>query len=127
MSESGANTGARRVRREPPPFRDVAVVGIEHPTPHVVRIVFDGSDLHNLIVDEPAASVRLLLPSPGTSDLVIPTWNGNEFLLPGGERPTIRTFTPIRDPEASSELVLDIVVHESGAASDWGFPSNRTT
>jgi NADPH-dependent ferric siderophore reductase len=92
---------------------------MDHPTPHVVRIVFDGPDLHNLIVDEPAASVRLLLPSPGTSDLVIPTWNGNEFLLPGGERPTIRTFTPIRDPRASSELVLDIVVHESGAASDW--------
>ena len=124
MSGSEASTGARRVRREPPPFRDVAVVGMDHPTPHVVRVVFDGPDLHNLIVDEPAASVRLLLPSPGTSDLVIPTWNGNEFLLPGGERPTIRTFTPIRGPGATSELMLDIVVHESGAASDWATTSD---
>jgi NADPH-dependent ferric siderophore reductase len=81
--------------------------------------VFDGPDLHNLIVDEPAASVRLLLPSPGTPDVAIPTWNGNEFLLANGQRPTIRTFTPIRISGATSELMLDIVVHESGAASDW--------
>ena len=119
MSDSPAGTGARRVRREPPPFRDVTVVGTGHPTPHVVRVAFDGPDLHSLIVREPAASVRLLLPSPGTSDLVIPTWNGNEFLLANGQRPTIRTFTPIRAPGATSELLLDIVVHESGAASDW--------
>jgi NADPH-dependent ferric siderophore reductase len=81
--------------------------------------VFDGPDLHNLIVDEPAASVRLLVPSPGAPDLVIPKWNGNEFLLAHGERPTIRTFTPIRASGATSELVLDIVLHASGAASDW--------
>jgi NADPH-dependent ferric siderophore reductase len=60
-----------------------------------------------------------LLPSPGTSDLVMPKWNGNEFLLANGERPTIRTFTPIRTSGATSELVLDIVLHPSGAASDW--------
>ena len=119
MSDSPAGTGARRIRREPPAFRDVTVVGTGHPTPHVVRVVFDGPDLHNLIVDEPAASVRLLLPSPGTSDLVIPTWNGNEFLLASGQRPTIRTFTPIRASGATSELLLDIVVHGSGVASDW--------
>ena len=118
MSDSPAGTGARRIRREPPAFRDVTVVRTGHPTPRVVRVVFDGPDLHSLIVDEPAASVRLLLPSPGTSNLVIPTWNGNEFLLANGQRPTIRTFTPIRPSGTTSELLLDIVVHGSGAASD---------
>jgi NADPH-dependent ferric siderophore reductase len=97
----------------------VAVVALDRPTPHVLRVVFDGPELGELIVDEPAASVRLLLPSPGTSELVVPVWNGNEFLLPEGQRPTIRTFTPIRISGATSELVLDIVLHGSGAASDW--------
>ena len=98
MSGSAASDRPLRVRREPPPFRMARVVGTERPTPHVVRVVFDGPDLHKLVVDEPAASVRLLLPSRGTSDLEVPTWNGNEFLLANGERPIIRTFTPIRLP-----------------------------
>lgn len=119
MSGSDASAPPPRVRREPPPFREVTVVAIERPTPCVVRVVFNGPDLHSLVVDEPASSVRLLLPSPGTSDVVIPTWNGNEFLLANGRRPTIRTFTPIRDAGATSELMLDVVVHGSGAASDW--------
>jgi len=118
----GESTGTRpsmRTRREPPPFRQVAVVGVENPTPRVVRVILDGPELGDLIVAEPAASVRLLLPSPGASEVVIPIWNGNEFLLPGGQRPTIRTFTPIRGPGSNSELALDIVAHGSGAASDW--------
>ena len=119
MGGSVASDGPRRVRREPPPFRMVSLVGTERPTPHVVRVVFDGPDLHNLTVDEPAASIRLLLPSPETSDLEVPVWNGNEFLLANGERPTIRTFTPIRLPGATSELALDVVLHGSGAASNW--------
>ena len=113
------SSGVLRTRREPPPFRHVNVVGLDRPTPHMLRVVFDGPELGELIVDEPAASVRLLLPSPGTPDLVIPAWSGNEFLLTDGQRPTIRTFTPIRMSEATSELVLDIVLHGSGAASDW--------
>src|SRR5437762_14058928 len=49
----------------------------------------------------------------------MPTWTGNEFLLPDGRRPTIRTFTPRRlDPQAL-ELDLEIVVHGDGAASEW--------
>lgn len=119
MNGRTPSSGGLRTRREPPPFRHVTVVGLDRPTPHMLRVTFDGPELSELIVDEPAASVRLLLPSPGTPDLVIPTWNGNEFLLPDGQRPTIRTFTPIRTPRATSELVLEIVLHGSGAASDW--------
>jgi NADPH-dependent ferric siderophore reductase len=85
----------------------------------MVRVTFAGPDLEGLTVDHPAASVRLLLPSPGAQELVMPSWNGNEFLLPNGRRPTIRTFTPRRvDPEAL-ELDLEIVVHGAGVASEW--------
>jgi NADPH-dependent ferric siderophore reductase len=107
------------VRREPPKFRRVEVQRVERVTPRLVRVNFAGPELEGLTVEQPAASVRLLLPSPGTPELVMPTWNGNEFLLPGGRRPTIRTFTPWRvDPDAL-ELDLGIVVHGKGAASEW--------
>ncbi len=108
-----------RGRREPPRFRSVSVRGVEAVTPRLIRITFAGAELEGLTVEQPAASVRLLLPSPGAPELVAPTWNGNEFLLPDGRRPTIRTFTPYRvDPEAR-EIDLEIVVHGKGAASEW--------
>jgi NADPH-dependent ferric siderophore reductase len=85
----------------------------------MARITLAGKELEGLIVDEPAASVRLLLPSPGTNELVIPTWNGNEFLLPGGRRPSIRTVTPCRVDDARLELDVEIVLHGHGVASRW--------
>lgn len=88
----------------------------------MVRVTFAGDELAGLTVDQPAASVRLLLPSPPGNDLVMPTWNGNEFLLPDGSRPTIRTFTPRRsgpDGPSGPELDLDVVIHGVGAASQW--------
>lgn len=85
----------------------------------MVRVTLAGPDLEGLAVEHPAASVRVLLPSPGAQELVVPSWNGNEFLLPDGRRPAIRTFTPRRvDPEAL-ELDVEIVIHDGGAASEW--------
>jgi NADPH-dependent ferric siderophore reductase len=108
-----------RVRREPPRFRRVTVRRVEQLGPRLVRLRLAGADLEGFRVTEPAASVRLLLPSPGSSALVVPSWNGNEFLLPDGRRPTIRTFTPLAvDPDAG-ELDLEVVVHGAGMASEW--------
>ena len=119
MSGSGSRPATVRIRREPPRFRRMVVRRVEELTRRMVRVTFGGSELEGLTVDHPAASVRLLLPSPGSTELVMPAWNGNEFLLPDGQRPTIRTFTPFRvDPEAL-ELDLEIVVHGGGAASGW--------
>jgi NADPH-dependent ferric siderophore reductase len=85
----------------------------------LVRVTFAGPGLAGLTIDEPAASVRLLLPPPGREEIVVPVWNGNQFLLPGGDRPTIRTLTPIRVDSRADELDVDIVLHGSGAASGW--------
>ncbi len=71
-----------------------------------------------MIIEEPAASVRLLLPAPG-AELVIPEWKGNEFLLPDGRRPVIRTFTPRRFDATALELDIDAVIHGAGPASSW--------
>jgi NADPH-dependent ferric siderophore reductase len=107
----------RRVRRPPPRFRRAAVARAEPVGPRLVRVTLTGPELTGFGVDEPAASVRLLLPDDGR--LVLPTWNGNEFLLPDGRRPVIRTLTPRRaDPDAP-ELDVEVVLHDEGAASDW--------
>ena len=117
MSDEGARLA--RTRREPPRFRHLEVRRVDRLSPRMLRVTFAGPDLDGLAVEEPAASVRLLLPSPGTAGLVLPTWNGNEFLLPDGRRPTIRTFTPRRVDPGAGELDLEIVAHGGGAASSW--------
>lgn len=71
------------------------------------------------MVNQPAASVRVLLPAEGYDEPVIPEWAGNEFLLEGGVRPTIRTLTPRRVDPANLELDVDVVIHGGGAASRW--------
>ena len=112
-------TPSPRVRREPPHFRRLVVRRVEPLGPRMTRVTVGGPDLAGLAVAEPAASVRLLLPSAGNGELVMPAWNGNEFLLPDGRRPTIRTFTPRRVDTANLELDLEIVVHGGGVASMW--------
>ena len=107
------------VRREPPRFRIVSVRSVATVTPFMARVTLGGDALAGLEIDEPAASVRLLLPPPGSTELAMPTWNGNEFLLDDGSRPIIRTFTPLDlDPERL-EISLEVVLHEGGAASSW--------
>lgn len=115
----GRRPTSRPVRREPPRFRRVAVRRVERLSPRLVRVTFAGDELAGLTVDQPAASVRLLVPSLGVHELVMPAWNGNEFLLPDGRRPAIRTFTPRRTDPDAHELDLDIVVHGGGVASEW--------
>ena len=103
-----------RLRREPPPLRPATVCRTHALTPRMVRVTFE---VEGFTVEQPAASVRLLLPSPGTDELVVPAWNGNEFLLPDGRRPILRTFTPRRAD--GTTLDVDIVLHGSGVASQW--------
>lgn len=121
MGAMSSEPGPRptRVRREPPQFRVASVRRVERLTPRMLRVTLAGAELEGFAVTEPAASVRLLLPSPGADQLTLPTWNGNEFLLDDGRRPTIRTFTPRRADPQGGELDVEIVVHGRGAASGW--------
>lgn len=107
-----------RTRREPPPFRKVEVARVEPRSPRLTRITLAGSALDGLDPGLPAASVRLLLPAD-TTELVLPTWNGNEFLVEDGSRPIIRTLTPLRFEPDASELDIEIVRHGHGPLSTW--------
>lgn len=108
-----------RIRREPPTFRAVTVARTEDLTPHLRRVTLTGPALEGLDPGLPAASVRVLLPSPGTTELIVPRWEGNEFLLAGGRRPIIRTYTPRRFDAGALELDIDIVLHPGGVAAMW--------
>jgi len=119
MSPPDIDSRLERIRREPPRFRRVAVHTVGRLTPRLVRVTLTGPELEGLTIDEPAASVRVLLPAAGSTELVMPAWNGNEFLLADGSRPIIRTFTPYRFDAESSQLELWAVLHGDGPASEW--------
>jgi NADPH-dependent ferric siderophore reductase len=110
---------ARSRRRPPPPFRRLKVRRAERLSTRMGRVTLGGEELEGFSLEQPAASVRVLLPSGGQAGLVVPEWAGNEFLLPGGIRPIIRTLTPRRFDPARLELDVEVVIHDSGAASGW--------
>ena len=85
----------------------------------MMSVVLGGPELSDFSLSEPAASVRVLLPPAPRADLVVPVWTGNEFLLSNGDRPVIRTLTPRRFDVVASDLEVQIVLHDGGAASRW--------
>jgi len=119
MSSLEPGAPAVRARREPPAFRRVVVRRTQQVSPRLTRVTLTGPDLDGLVLEEPAASIRLLLPSPASAELVLPIWQGNEFLLSDGRRPTLRTLTPRHVDSEALELDLEIVLHGRGEASDW--------
>lgn len=116
---STSRPGSVRLRREPPPLQPVTVAARHELSPRLLRFRFEGPGLRELAEADPAASVRLLVPSSAVRKLVMPEWNGNEFLLPDGSRPALRTFTPLRIDRQAGALDLEIVRHPGGAVSTW--------
>lgn len=108
-----------RTRREPPRFRHVEVARTAERSPSLRRLTLVGEELAGFELDLPAASVRLLLPPAGSTAVVVPEWNGNEFLFADGERPVIRTLTPLRFDASTNELDVEIVRHGHGPLSSW--------
>ena len=74
-------TRAVRTRRPPPPFRPVEVRRRHRRGPRLITVTLGGPALEGFEIEQPGASIRVLLPSPGDQSLTLPTWNGNEFLL----------------------------------------------
>jgi NADPH-dependent ferric siderophore reductase len=97
----------------------VNVLRTERLTPRLVRVTLGGAELRGLEVAQPAASVRVLVPRPDAAGLEVPEWTGNEFRLPDGTRPVIRTLTPRRVDSGALELIVDVVIHGRGAAAEW--------
>ena len=107
-----------RTRREPPSFHRAAVVDRHDLSGRLTGVDLRFDDLGWLDGVEPAASVRLLLPEAPGAALEIPQWNGNEFLLADGSRPTLRTLTPLTTDD-DSVLRLAILRHGESPLSSW--------
>ncbi|MAT07453.1 MAG: hypothetical protein CL424_20705 [Acidimicrobiaceae bacterium] len=112
------------VRKPPPAFEEVRVAEHVELTSRMLRVTLEGDVLRRIEIDQPAMSVRFVVPWPG-DELELPEWNGNEFLLADGSRPALRTFTPLRHDAASGRLDLEIVRHEGGAVSNWAETAAR--
>lgn len=108
-----------RSRRAPDAFRHVAVTRVVACSPFLVRVTLHGAELDGLDAPEPASSVRLLLADRAGGDVTMPEWRGNEFLLPDGGRPVIRTLTPVRFDPVALELDVEVVLHGGGPLSEW--------
>jgi NADPH-dependent ferric siderophore reductase len=107
------------IRREPPPFRVAVVEAVQYLTPYMARVSLIGDPLKDMESPEPAASIRLLLPMPGSAELPEISWTGNEYRLADGGRPIIRTFTPGTFDAGAGRLDIEVVLHEAGATSSW--------
>ena len=90
----------------------------------MVRLTLTGAELAGLDIGLPAASIRILLPRPPSDDVVLPVWNGNEFLDEDGTRPVIRTLTPLGFDADRLELAVEIVLHGDGPLVEVGRPGS---
>ena len=115
MSHTDGMSEAGPIRRPPPPYGEVVVDAVEPVTGWLTRITLEGAGIAAMAPAETASSIRLLVPGPGGP--VMPEWNGNEFLLPDGSRPLIRTLTPLR--REGDRLAVDVVLHGEGPLSEW--------
>ncbi len=113
-----SDAAASRIRRAPPAFVHAVVQSATDRSPRLRRVVLAGPGLAALAAAGPATSVRVLLPDDDGA-LVMPTWTGNEFLLPSGERPVIRTLTPQPGDLGDDSLAVDVVLHADGPAVRW--------
>jgi NADPH-dependent ferric siderophore reductase len=119
VSAADRDRPAASGRRPPPPFRPVEVIRTDRLSGRLARVTLSGPALEGLVVEQPAASVRVLLPAPHETELTMPEWTGNAFLLPDGRRPVIRTLTPRHLDAEKLQLDVDVVLHDGGAASEW--------
>jgi NADPH-dependent ferric siderophore reductase len=119
MADDDLKARLLAVRTPPPPLEPVTVVERTELSPRLLRIRLEGDVLRRLQVPQVAMSVRLVVPWPGDDELVVPEWQGNEFLLPDGSRPALRTFTPLDHDADSGRLTLEVVRHDGGAVSAW--------
>ena len=71
MSDDDLRARMAAIRREPPPLQRITVVDRAERSTRMLRLTFAGDGLHQMAA-EPAASVRLLVPTPGTDELIVP-------------------------------------------------------
>ncbi|PWJ47710.1 NADPH-dependent ferric siderophore reductase, contains FAD-binding and SIP domains [Quadrisphaera granulorum] len=106
--------------RDPGRIRRAEVLSTHPVGEGMIRVVLGGEDMTDFastgVGDE---YVRLFLPHPGQTDVVMPFASGDHWEYPEGADPgPMRCYT-IRALPAPGQVAIDFVVHEGGVAASW--------
>ncbi len=105
------------------PVHTFKVLGRDHLTPHMVRVLLGGSGFDTFVPSEFTDSyVKVVFVADDVDVAVLPQpLTLDSFAaLPPERQPVIRTLTVRRADPAARELAIDVVVHgEHGTAGSW--------
>jgi NADPH-dependent ferric siderophore reductase len=100
--------------------RKLEVLRSERISPSMVRLVLGGDDLAGFVSLGFDDHVKIFIPPPGATELLLPTSGPQGPVLPEGAKPpAMRDFTPRRYDAEAGELTIDFALHEAGPATDW--------
>lgn len=127
MSTVTRKQPSRPIRRRPVPemrFFRTTVTAVERVTPGVVRIRVGGDELSEFVGDGPDQRIKIFLPRPGQSEVVLPTtgasWYAEWRAMSETVRPIMRTYTLRQHHPYTNEVDIDFVLHgDDGPASAW--------
>jgi NADPH-dependent ferric siderophore reductase len=95
-------------------------VSVSRLAPRLVSVEVAGDALEGFRIEAPTSHIKVFLPAPGQSDLVLPENTPDGQVWPDeAVRPVVRTYTPRRFDEASRTLEVQFVLHGVGPASEW--------
>ncbi|SEA19233.1 siderophore-interacting protein [Variovorax sp. YR216] len=108
----------RRVRHELR-FRKLQVRAVRRVTPHLIRVTLEGDELAGFTSPGFDDHAKLFFPEAETGALQLPTAGPDGPVWPGGIRPTMRDYTPLRHDPAAGTLEFDFALHDAGPATQW--------
>jgi NADPH-dependent ferric siderophore reductase len=88
-------------------------------TPRMRRLVLAGGDLGHFRWSGAASQLKVIVPGPGLSVAVLPPAGALRPVRLERATMTMRTYTPRAWDAAAGELVVDMLVHGEGPASNW--------
>jgi len=92
-------------------------------SPSLARLVFTGSQVHQMGTCAPDQRIKLLFPSPDGQPAQVPAvrhWHQLLRDLPPSRRPPMRTYTLRALRRGAAEVDVEFVLHgENGPASRW--------
>ena len=109
----------RRVRHETK-RRSLTVREVQHLTPKMIRVSLEGADLDGFVSMGFDDHVKVILPPPGSDEIVLPTIGPDGPIFPeGAPKPEMRDYTPRRYDAAAGVLDIDFAIHDAGPATTW--------
>ena len=108
----------RRVRHELR-FRKLQVRAVQRVTPHLIRVTLQGAELAGFTSPGFDDHAKLFFPDEETGVLQLPTAGPDGPTWPGGIKPTMRDYTPLRYDAEAGTLEFDFALHDAGPATRW--------